>query len=207
MEFSFYIIKMKFSILATFFLCFYLLPLLHRCFNYWQLFFLQGQSQFSKLSNIAFYFVQYFLINSCTYICTRGVFLSTYLVSNFPLSSKRGSIREKIQTCTFIFFNDRINVDSNIVWNPVNRRNLATIILLHASLDIFLPCLFFHVFIFSKNTFSFRIKCDVRFLIDPKLWYFVKIKDASFDYDKSHLLYNNWLSYVFFSSLSTKKKK
>lgn len=39
------------------------------------------------------------------------------------------------------------------VWNPVNQRNLATIILLHASLDIFPPCLFFHVFIFSKSIF------------------------------------------------------
>lgn len=118
------------------------------------MFFLQGQSQFSKLSNITFYFRAIFSDKLVHVHCTRGVFLSTYLVSNFiPLSSKRDSIREKIHTCTFIFFNDRINVDSNIVWNPVNRRNLATIILLHASLDIFPPCLFFHVFIFSKNIF------------------------------------------------------
>lgn len=132
--------------------------------------------------------------------CTRGVFLSTYLVSNFiPLSSKRDSIREKIHTCTFIFFNDRINVDRNIVWNPVNRRNLATIILLHASLDIFLVY-FFTCLFFLKIFFSSRIKCDIRLYTDPKLWYFVKIKDVLSDYGtqyyykrKKKIIYPNYM--------------
>lgn len=130
--------------------------------------------------------------------CTRGVFLSTYLVSNFiPLSSKRDSIREKIHTCTFIFFNDRINVDSNIVWNPVNRRNLATIILLHASLDIFPPCLFFHVFIFSKSIF-FLSGLNVIFDIVNKTVILCKIKDVLFDYniiinEKKRIIYPNYM--------------
>lgn len=145
------------------------------------MFFLQGQSQFSKLSNITFYFAQYFLINLCTYI-VHAVYFSLHISYRILFHWVQNVIpfEKKYTLALLSFLTIALTSTVTTVWNPVNRRNLATIILLHASLDIFPPCLFFHVFIFSKSIFFLS---GLNVILLTKLWYFVKIKDVLFDYN------------------------
>lgn len=137
-----------------FFLCFYLLLLLRRCFNSAIVFFCKGNLNFRSFLILLFIFAQYFLINLCTYI-VHAVYFSLHISYRILFHWVQNVIpfEKKYTLALLSFLTIALTSTVTTVWNPVNRRNLATIILLHASLDIFPPCLFFHVFIFSKSIF------------------------------------------------------